>query len=576
MNDRAGAAVDMLKNFLDDELSESQLGIPSGARAHLERFRSFLMSFYTTRLGYYPPRSFEPSLLRSMRQDFEALHDLLVDETYLASEGLPSVASGGICTLQQIQMFDDHHNFEALAHPLPLLPQFQQRKPSRKMPWPLRQDKLRSDEKLLAHASLVKASNWRNAVFHQDLVKAYRTFEEETVLSPYKADKQEKVSLADARKVRWILVYAVYQVLRSVTEIPPEVCDFDEAPYNVAVSTKNIPPWLESEVVGHLLRRQTSLAIASPESVCWADSAGVTNHTGKIEIKPDIDYFALTHSESSSPAEWNRPLTRGSASMSTPNLVHAGSMSRAIGLTRSSTLRRSIRKFRPASVGPPSESVLASRPVYQQILVQGYGNGLNHVNLGTLPINGEPMPLPLTTRNNSTASTNSSASTESSTARSSGTDDTLDSSVETPATITPLTTYSFPAEVKADEPIAKHSSRRDVMSMILNPSRSNSTALKRSASTIFSGGRDYRNLTNHFPEPYEEEESAVQERLSFFGESPKTPKHHSMQPGIVLDDDWMAMQAFMDGGTDKRASAGNVGRDAWEQYADLGGLTELR
>ncbi|CRK48060.1 hypothetical protein BN1723_016840, partial [Verticillium longisporum] len=68
-----------------------------------------------------------------------------------------------------------------------------------------------------------------------DLVRAYRKFEEQSVAPLTKVDRNEKISLVDVRKVRWILVYAIYQVLRNCTDVPEEVNDID-ADYNLAVS----------------------------------------------------------------------------------------------------------------------------------------------------------------------------------------------------------------------------------------------------------------------------------------------------------------------------------------------------
>ena len=71
-----------------------------------------------------------------------------------------------------------------------------------------------------------------------------------------------------------------------------------------------------------------------------------------------------------------------------------------------------------------------------------------------------------------------------------------------------------------------------------------------------------------------------QQQQSFFGgdnthTSAGDPRHRtSLQPHLVVEDDWASMQAFMDG------SGGGGGecnaKYGWEQYADLGGLTEVR
>ena len=395
-------ATDLLKDLLDEELSEAYLGIPGETRLHLERFRSFLLSFYTTQMGYYPPRAFEADVLMSMRRDFEALYELLVDTAYVASEIMPSVmVGGGICTLQLVQSFDARNQYEPLTHPLPLLPQFlTQPRPSPASStgrllssWlPRPSERIKPDQRFVAHASLIKASNWREHIFKNDLVRAYRSFEESSVVAPNKADRQEKVSLMDARKVRWILVYAVYQVLRSVTDVAPEVSgDVEMAPYHLSASTTNLPPWGEGKDLQRLWRSQTDLAVGAEPSprIAWNASDSGMPSPGIIEIKPDIDYFALTHREQQQHERGRAADSSSGNGSATP--LRSRSLSRA--LSRSSTFRRSMRLFKggPGSMTPMSPSTAAAgdgaipptpKLPHHEIVVQGYGNGTNKVRLG--------------------------------------------------------------------------------------------------------------------------------------------------------------------------------------------------
>src|SRR5947208_2438694 len=86
MDVRLEKASHALSNFLEEELSSSNLGISNGARVHLDRFRSFLQSYYVAKLGYYPPSSpnpdqdtFPKSNLLSMYQEFRNLYEYLAD-----------------------------------------------------------------------------------------------------------------------------------------------------------------------------------------------------------------------------------------------------------------------------------------------------------------------------------------------------------------------------------------------------------------------------------------------------------------------------------------------------------------
>lgn len=589
MECRLYAAADKLRNFLDEELSEAHLGLPSGARAHLERFRSFLLSYYTTKLGYYPPKNFEPSLLNLMRHDFQALYSFLVDESHSVSYGMPSTARGGICTLQLIQSLDGLYQYEPLQHPLPLLPDPIPRGSGGWGSLRARLDKtsVRGGQRRAAHTSLAKASNWHEAIFRNDLVRAYRRFEEETVLSPNKVDKQEKVSVMDARKVRWIMIYTAYQVLRSVTEIPPQVLDAEAVSYHVCISSKGLPPWEEEVKFDHLLRRQTSLALmASPSTVVsppivWADSAGVQSTSNIIEIKPDIDYFALSRQQQQPQGGSSGPEIANS-----PTPIPARSSSLSQSLRRNSTIRRSMRLFRPSSTPPSSirRSSSLSKPMYHEIVVHGYGNGTNTVYIDS----STPPPLPLSRLGSESPPALSSASVGSS-----DSDETLDDSIKTPSTTEPVMGLYFRTEANA-HPIKR------VASMHVNPSRSAThRILRRPRSTALTSRGSHRSMYEQLVED--------QKRAFFADEYPLTPskpelklesnnndvhdssnsptfatkKGHTMSSQYTMEDYWLAMEAFMDFGekTSQVMSYDDHDADvqpAWEQYFDLGGLTEVR
>lgn len=395
---RLGRAGAMLGTFLEDDLSEANLGLSAGARAHLDRFRSFLFSFYTSKFGCYPPRSidarstiFEPKKYRIMRADFEALYDYLVDESFTTSQSSPFLAQGGICTLQSVHSFDLRHQFRSLDNPLPLLPKVvvQPTPKSKKFAWLPKPDKLRPDGRLIAHAALAKAANTtRVDLLDNDLVCAYRRFEEDSVFDSPKADRMEKVTQVDARKVRWILIYAAYQTLLSCTEAPPGVA-IDDAPYNLAISAENLPPWREELPIRTLLRRQASLIMdLQPPSM---SSSGLTTPSNSatelsIEIKPDVDYFALTHRDEQTPRQQMRFMTNGPPAIPPRTM----SLTRSMSLSRNNTIRRSLSLFRggPAAKHhdddiPPIPLRRPSRPTHHEIVVQGYGNGTNRVNLAS-------------------------------------------------------------------------------------------------------------------------------------------------------------------------------------------------
>ncbi|KAI1094446.1 hypothetical protein F5B19DRAFT_58436 [Rostrohypoxylon terebratum] len=403
MNLRLGQSANMIGTFLAYELSEAHLGLYAGARAHLERFRILLYDFYSAKFGSYPPPSvdsrttiFEIDILQEMRADFEALYQYLVDETFDTRHGSPFIAEGGICTWQCIQAFDRRHEFKTLLHPLPLLPKVSYEN-TKKTPWlpgkPMKADRKWREN---THAALLRATNAEPNIMKNGLVRIYRQFEDGLTYLPTRADKLENLGPMDSRKVRWILIYATYQALRQATEIPPEVCDTAGAPYHLCISTADLPPWDEDRPVHKLVRRQTQhLARNSPPT---QEPDPITRlpspHEQMFEIKPDIDYFALTHRR-------NDETKNSSASTSLSRLRRASSWTGSIA----SSLSRNLTTSRPTAklTKPPRDRTPTPKPThsngsqnsassggatYHEIMVQGYGNGTNDTKACLVDIPG--------------------------------------------------------------------------------------------------------------------------------------------------------------------------------------------
>lgn len=320
MDMRLEHAGSRLSSFLSDDLSDSHLGLSTGARAHLDKFRSFLQSFYVAKLGYYPPKSqdgmtaaFPKSIYRQMCSEFRKLYDFLVDYEHNSADSVIS-QQGGICVLQSVQAFDARHKYPSLSYPLPLLPEVHESatsKPtlSRRLSFHPINDKMKPDPRLVAYSSLSKATNCRNAsLLDCSLVRAYQGFEKECIFSQTKSDKGEKISIRDARKVRWLLIYSIYQTLLSVTEIPKEVTDIQNVPYNLCVLTAGCPPWKEERAIETMLRTQTDQMKEDFETAHVQSTMPASAPSTPYEIKPDIDYFAITHkSQDMSPSAPRAP-----------------------------------------------------------------------------------------------------------------------------------------------------------------------------------------------------------------------------------------------------------------------------
>ncbi|KAI0603547.1 hypothetical protein F4775DRAFT_38447 [Biscogniauxia sp. FL1348] len=388
MDERLGQSGSMLTTFLQDDLSDVQLGLFPGARAHLERFRTLLHGFYTARFGYYPPPSIDPlsmiydaEVLRTMRDDFDALYQYLMDDKLDVSQNSAFLEQGGICTLWSVRSFDARQKFETLVHPLPLLPDVtQETTASRKVLWLGKQAKPSQNQRDKTYAALLKATNQnRRGLLKNELVQAYRWFEETSTCQPLKADRLENLGPTDARKVRWILIYAIYQVLRQATDPPPEVKDFSNAPYHVSISTANLPVWDQRQSIDALLRDQVDQVIRNPSisTTGWSSRSSSPPPSSleikSLEIKPDIDYLAMTQRDEQ--VAGNKEMGGGIFK----------SMSRGSSVTRS--LSRNLTARRPLSIFtkqlPETPNCSPQRTSYHDVVVHGYGNGANNISLST-------------------------------------------------------------------------------------------------------------------------------------------------------------------------------------------------
>jgi hypothetical protein len=396
-----GRVTRTLSNFLEDDFSPSHFGVSLGARIHLDRFRSFLNEYYVAKFGYWPPpkrANFSKSLYKSMYFDFRSLYDYLVDldSTSALSEQKP--ASGGICVLQNVKAFDERHKMMPLPHPHPLLPEEgallqrttgSQTSLMRSLMSGTKMDP--ATEIAMIRESLSSATNSVDpSITSSSLVKAYKRFEGE---SARRSD--EKVSVTDGRKVRWLVVYATLQMLISVTRAPKEV-RMTETTYPLCCLVTGTPPWQAGNKA--LKGVHTPSVPLEPATAKYLDVFSASIH-------PDCemdDYISQrrtsTLSSSSASSRRTSMLTsRMETPPSTPpskvGIIRNASMrsvksfSSSIGsLSRRASLRRSgisITSYplKVATPVPPPKTV-ASVPVakssnFTEIVVHGYGNGLS-------------------------------------------------------------------------------------------------------------------------------------------------------------------------------------------------------
>lgn len=271
-----------LGNFLEDEMSGSYLGLGQDARVHLERFRSFLHSFYVQKHGYWPPpqtkknsKTLPKSTYRTMYFEIRNLYEYLVDPSSSDTFQNNRPADGGICVLQNVKAFDKRHKYTTLSHSLPLLPQLSLEMTSQKTHGLAKifgSKQLRLDRRVAACAALSAATNPSHvAVMECRLVREYLKFEKSWSMS-----EEERISCADARKVRWLLIYAMLQTLISVTRAPQEVKDTEDVSYPLCCQIAGTPPWG-----------------ASPKAQSFDRDFkfDVRDSTPVPQVRPDNDYF---------------------------------------------------------------------------------------------------------------------------------------------------------------------------------------------------------------------------------------------------------------------------------------------
>lgn len=304
-------ATPALNNFLEDELSSTHVGLTEHARVHLDNFRSFLYSYYVAKHGYWPPPQtsqgsvFPRSLYHSMYLEFRNLYDFLADKESSTETRPWRSSTGGICVLQNIAAFDSRQRFQPLPYALPLLPQERSRTESQRS---LRSFAIGSrDSRLLSaertRTSLRSATNRSSeAAYECPLVQRYMTFEDE-----YAAKPDAKVTLADARKVRWILVYGMLQMVAAMMQAPAEVRNTKSVDYPLCVLAVGIPPWKgrssssvpsnEAPTVGSQRFSLSEVTLDRPDSPAFS-------------IHPDCetsDYFSRRPKKSAGPESLRQP-----------------------------------------------------------------------------------------------------------------------------------------------------------------------------------------------------------------------------------------------------------------------------
>lgn len=274
----------------------------------MNRFRRFLHSYYVDKYGYWPPpknvTSFPKALYKSMFYDFNNLYKYLVDTSSTTSLSSQKPASGGICVLQNLDNFDKRHKFIPQPHPLPLLPEdasFQIKLDSqiRRSLSSASQSKRSKDVSSKTAALATAANTIDPKVVNSDVVQAYMRFERE--YSAIYSQREEKLTAADARKVRWLLIYGTLQYLASALRAPPQVRDTQTADYPLCCLITSQSAWKAGTSVSTPPVRDSAIG------GCFDKTPG----SPPLEIQPDCqreDYFNCQPASRQGGVELSTPL----------------------------------------------------------------------------------------------------------------------------------------------------------------------------------------------------------------------------------------------------------------------------
>jgi hypothetical protein len=378
--------------FLEEELGADRLGLSKPARNHLERFRGFLHSFYLERFGYFPPEcsdGYNKLLWTEIHDDFESLYNLLADTTSDLSIHNGSIASGGICCLQNTQAFDQRHGCTPLPHPSPLLPSVVPDKRSTETQRTLRSLRLGrstsvSEAKMPPRRALAEATNSSaEGSTDRQIVIEYRRFE--------RLRLEEKMTIQEARKVRWLLIYASLQILKSITRAPKGVKDLEAVSYPLCVLTTGSPEWHTDEREETAVEQTTAGTVSDFElSTSLPLTPGEEarpDSEGRISIHPDCeadnaaDYFTNSRRSSVNALELTPPplrIVRPTRTASIRTSVSSGVnvLQRSFSIARRNSSRKSVqapknrRMYSYEAVGPGYGSLTEDKVVHQQEVSQ--------------------------------------------------------------------------------------------------------------------------------------------------------------------------------------------------------------
>ncbi|KKY18958.1 putative choriogenin hminor [Phaeomoniella chlamydospora] len=406
--------ISSIGTFFEDFNSGSTFGLNQSAREHLDRFRSFLTTVHIERHGFWPPRnlsrqkvSYPKETFMSLYLEFQCLYQFIVDP----DSGSTARRAPGLDIDQVLRTFDAKHGFEPLDHRLPLIPgnpadvldddddNSVSTSSSRNILNPLRRNK---PDKILRRRkalwkTLADATNYEPHTYATLIVRRYVEFEQEMLIET--EEQKVKVSLADGRRIRWLLVYSILQVLISVVKAPKDVSDLDGIDYPLCCKMPKALPWetespntdgndgqnnsvpatkpMTAKVPRHVkLNKDTEGLAASATSSALSTTESLPGHVKPLKILAPVSTgnadSARSSEDSSSPApSVPRYRTTAPKRQSILKLLSGkprGQPPTATPDPSGSTSIKDLPKYSPESGASPVQK-------YNELLAQDYGKG---------------------------------------------------------------------------------------------------------------------------------------------------------------------------------------------------------
>ena len=246
--ERAGKS---LEDFLEKDIPCGNFNFSRQAHVHLERFRSFLQCYYIGRYGYWPPNldkastdALPKSVYQSMYFDLRNLYEYLADKSSEPACMTEIHNDQSLNVTGNLQAYDIKNRYAPLPFCLVLLPDLPEAVQRRRSRWNIFGfSRVKQEKRLAAFTALKEATNHDDhRVMGSNIVREYLRFERDWTMV-----EDPTNTCIEARKVRWILIYAMLQTLISVAKVPDEVRETEGVTYPLCCQTAGTPPWSDAK-----------------------------------------------------------------------------------------------------------------------------------------------------------------------------------------------------------------------------------------------------------------------------------------------------------------------------------------